>query len=199
MVLTNMKETTKAYLDKKITHTIVTVPTYYNKAQRQATKDTGTIASLAVLRIVNKPTTATIAYGTFNVSLLSIDDGVFEVLATTGDTLLGGEDFDNHVIEHFIREYKKKAGTNVAQNQCTLSKLKKEVKKAKRTLSSQMSTKLEIGSFKNGNDFSKTLTHAKFEELNMDLFHKTMKPIEQVLKDTSLVLTIALRLFLSVV
>ncbi|KAF8761241.1 heat shock protein 70 [Rhizoctonia solani] len=201
MVLTKMKETAEAYLGKKVTHAVVTVPAYFNDAQRQATKDAGTIAGLTVLRIVNEPTAAAIAYGldkkggetqiivydlgggTFDVSLLSIDDGVFEVLATAGDTHLGGEDFDNRVIEHFIREYKKKTGTDVTKNQRAVSKLKKEVEKAKRTLSSQMSTKLEIESFENGNDFSETLTRSKFEELNIDLFRKTMKPVEQVLKD----------------
>ncbi|KAH7333734.1 heat shock protein 70 [Rhizoctonia solani] len=201
MVLTKMKETAEAYLGHKVTHAVVTVPAYFNDAQRQATKDAGTIAGLTVLRIVNEPTAAAIAYGldkkggetqiivydlgggTFDVSLLSIDDGVFEVLATAGDTHLGGEDFDNRVIEHFIREYKKKTGTDVSKNQRALSKLKKEVEKAKRTLSSQMSTKLEIESFENGNDFSETLTRSKFEELNIDLFRKTMKPVEQVLKD----------------
>ncbi|KAG8738378.1 ATPase with role in protein import into the ER, partial [Ceratobasidium sp. 423] len=201
MVLTKMKETAEAYLGNKVTHAVVTVPAYFNDAQRQATKDAGTIAGLTVLRIVNEPTAAAIAYGldkkggesqiivydlgggTFDVSLLSIDDGVFEVLATAGDTHLGGEDFDNRVIEHFTREYKKKTGTDVSKNQRALSKLKKEVEKAKRTLSSQMSTKLEIESFENGNDFSETLTRSKFEELNIDLFRKTMKPVEQVLKD----------------
>ncbi|CAE6541154.1 unnamed protein product [Rhizoctonia solani] len=203
MVLTKMKETAEAYLGKKVTHAVVTVPAYFNDAQRQATKDAGTIAGLTVLRIVNEPTAAAIAYGldkkggetqiivydlgggTFDVSLLSIDDGVFEVLATAGDTHLGGEDFDNRVIEHFVREYKKKTGTDVTKNQRALSKLKKEVEKAKRTLSSQMSTKLEIESFENGNDFSETLTRSKFEELNIDLFRKTMKPVEQVLKDAN--------------
>ncbi|KDN46749.1 hypothetical protein RSAG8_04129, partial [Rhizoctonia solani AG-8 WAC10335] len=201
MVLTKMKETAEAYLGKKVTHAVVTVPAYFNDAQRQATKDAGTIAGLTVLRIVNEPTAAAIAYGldkkggetqiivydlgggTFDVSLLSIDDGVFEVLATAGDTHLGGEDFDNRVIDHFIREYKKKTGTDVSKNQRAVSKLKKEVEKAKRTLSSQMSTKLEIESFENGNDFSETLTRSKFEELNIDLFRKTMKPVEQVIKD----------------
>ncbi|KDN34097.1 hypothetical protein RSAG8_12814, partial [Rhizoctonia solani AG-8 WAC10335] len=200
MVSKRVKETAEAYLGKKVTHAIVTVPAYFNDAQRQATKDAGTIAGLTVLRIVNEPTAATIAYGldkkggethiivydlgggTFDVSLLSIGDGVFEVLATAGDTHLGGEDFDNRVIDHFIREYKK-TGTDVSKNQCAVSKLKREVEKAKRTLSSQMSTKLEIESFENGNDFSKTLTRSKFEELNIDLFRKTMKPVEQVIKD----------------
>ncbi|KAF8310775.1 heat shock protein 70 [Clavulina sp. PMI_390] len=201
MVLSKMKETAEAYLGKKVTHAVVTVPAYFNDAQRQATKDAGTIAGLNVLRIVNEPTAAAIAYGldkkggesriivydlgggTFDVSLLSIDDGVFEVLATAGDTHLGGEDFDNRVMDHFTKLYKTKTGTDVSSNQRALGKLKREVEKAKRTLSSQMSTKLEIESFENGNDFSETLTRAKFEEINMDLFRKTLKPVEQVLKD----------------
>ncbi|CAE6449547.1 unnamed protein product [Rhizoctonia solani] len=202
MVLTKMKETAEAYLGNKVTHAVVTVPAYFNNAQRQATKDAGTIAGLIVLRIVNEPTTAIahglnkkggetqiIVYdlggGTFGVLLLSINNGVFEVLATTSDTHLGGEDFDNCVIDHFVREYKKKTGTNASKNQRALSKLK-EVEKAKRTLSSQMSTKLKIESFENGNNFSETLTRSKFEELNIDLFRKTMKPVEQVLKDANI-------------
>ncbi|CAG7851070.1 78 kDa glucose-regulated protein homolog Short=GRP-78; AltName: Full=Immunoglobulin heavy chain-binding protein homolog; Short=BiP; Flags: Precursor [Serendipita indica DSM 11827] len=201
MVLTKMKETAESYLGHPVTHAVVTVPAYFNDAQRQATKDAGTIAGLNVLRIVNEPTAAAIAYGldkkggesqiivydlgggTFDVSLLSIDDGVFEVLATAGDTHLGGEDFDNRVIDHFVKLYKKKTGTDVSTNLRAMGKLKREVEKAKRTLSSQQSTRLEIESFENGNDFSETLTRAKFEELNMDLFRKTMKPVEQVLKD----------------
>jgi len=201
MVLVKMKEIAEAYLGKKVTHAVVTVPAYFNDAQRQATKDAGTIAGLNVLRIVNEPTAAAIAYGldkkggesqiivydlgggTFDVSLLSIDDGVFEVLATAGDTHLGGEDFDNRVQDYFIKLYKTKTGTDVTGNLRALGKLKREVEKAKRTLSSQMSTKLEIESFEGGNDFSETLTRAKFEEINMDLFRKTLKPVEQVLKD----------------
>ncbi|KAI0042101.1 heat shock protein 70 [Auriscalpium vulgare] len=201
MVLTKMKETAEAYLGNKVTHAVVTVPAYFNDAQRQATKDAGTIAGLQVLRIINEPTAAAIAYGldkkggesqiivydlgggTFDVSLLSIDDGVFEVLATAGDTHLGGEDFDNRIMEHFIKLYKKKTGTDVSTNLRALGKLKREVEKAKRTLSSQQSTRLEIESFEGGNDLSEVLTRAKFEELNIDLFRKTMRPVEQVLKD----------------
>ncbi|KAG1777863.1 heat shock protein 70 family [Suillus placidus] len=201
MILTKMKETAEAYLGEKVTHAVVTVPAYFNDAQRQATKDAGTIAGLNVLRIINEPTAAAIAYGlnkkggesqiivydlgggTFDVSLLSIDDGVFEVLATAGDTHLGGEDFDNRVIDYMVKQYKKKTGTDVTSNLRAMGKLKREVEKAKRTLSSQQSTRIEIESFEDGNDFSETLTRAKFEELNMDLFRKTMKPVEQVLKD----------------
>jgi endoplasmic reticulum chaperone BiP len=203
MVLVKMKETAEAFIGHKVTHAVVTVPAYFNDAQRQATKDAGVIAGLNVLRIINEPTAAAIAYGldkkggesqiivydlgggTFDVSLLSIEDGVFEVLATAGDTHLGGEDFDNRVIDHFVKVYKKKTGTDVTPNLRAMGKLKREVEKAKRTLSSQASTKLEIESFESGNDFSETLTRAKFEELNMDLFRKTMKPVEQVLKDAN--------------
>ena len=175
----------------------------FNDAQRQATKDAGTIAGLNVLRIINEPTAAAIAYGlnkkagesqiivydlgggTFDVSLLSIEDGVFEVLATAGDTHLGGEDFDNRIIDYFIKQYKRKTGTDVSTNMRALGKLKKAVENAKRTLSSQQSTTIEIESFEGGNDFSETLTRAKFEDINMDLFKRTMKPVEQVLKDAN--------------
>jgi len=177
--------------------------TDFNDAQRQATKDAGTIAGLQVLCIINEPTTAAITYGlnkkdgesqiivynlsggTFDVSLLSIDDGVFEVLATAGDTHLGGEDFNNRIIDYFVKLYKKKMGTDITGNLQALRKLKRKVKKAKRTLSSQQSTRIKIESFEDGNDFSKTLTWAKFKELNMDLFRKTMKPVKQVLKDAN--------------
>ena len=201
MVLGKMKEIAENYLGKKVTHAVVTVPAYFNDAQRQATKDAGTISGLNVLRVVNEPTAAAIAYGldktgderqiivydlgggTFDVSLLSIDNGVFEVLATAGDTHLGGEDFDQRIINHFVKLYNKKEGVDVTKDAKTMSKLKREVEKAKRTLSSQMSTRIEIESFHEGKDFSETLTRAKFEELNMDLFRRTLKPVEQVLKD----------------
>ncbi|KAJ3727760.1 heat shock protein 70 family [Lentinula raphanica] len=201
MVLSKMKETAEAYLGEKVTHAVVTVPAYFNDAQRQATKDAGTIAGLQVLRIINEPTAAAIAYGlnkkagesqiivydlgggTFDVSLLSIDDGVFEVLATAGDTHLGGEDFDNRVIDYLVKSYKKDKGIDVSKDLRALGKLKREVEKAKRILSSQQVAKIEIESFANGKDYSEVLTRAKFEELNVDLFKKTMKPVEQVLKD----------------
>ncbi|KAG0203630.1 ATPase with role in protein import into the ER [Mortierella sp. NVP41] len=205
MILGKMKEIAEAYLSKKVTHAVVTVPAYFNDAQRQATKDAGAIAGLTVLRIVNEPTAAAIAYGldkkegertilvydlgggTFDVSLLSIDEGVFEVLATSGDTHLGGEDFDQRLIDHFVKLYKKKyPGKDVTQDLKAMGKLKREAEKAKRTLSSQMSVRIEIDSFHNGNDFSESLSRAKFEELNMDLFKKTIKPVEQVLKDAGL-------------
>ncbi|KAF3933687.1 hypothetical protein ABW19_dt0201178 [Dactylella cylindrospora] len=201
MILGKMKEIAEAYLGKKVTHAVVTVPAYFNDAQRQATKDAGTITGMTILRVVNEPTAAAIAYGldkkggerqiivydlgggTFDVSLLSIDEGVFEVLATAGDTHLGGEDFDYRVIKHFTTQYNKKNNVDITKDLKTMGKLKREVEKAKRTLSSQMSTRIEIEAFHEGNDFSETLTRAKFEELNMDLFKKTLKPVEQVLKD----------------
>jgi len=175
----------------------------FNDAQRQATKDAGTIAGLTVLRVLNEPTAAALAYGldkkgaeskiivydlgggTFDVSLLTIESGVFEVMATSGDTHLGGEDFDNRVIEYLVKKYNKETGVDVNQNQRAMGKLKKAVEHAKRALSTQQSTKIEIESFENGNDFSDTLTRAKFEQLNADLFRKTMKPVEQVLKDAN--------------
>jgi len=203
MVLGKMRDIAESYLGKKVSHAVVTVPAYFNDAQRQATKDAGIIAGLNVMRIVNEPTAAAIAYGldkgdgerqilvydlgggTFDVSLLSIDDGVFEVLATAGDTHLGGEDFDNRVIDYFVKLYKKKNKVDVTKDLKAMGKLKREVEKAKRTLSSQMSTRIEIESFHNGQEFSETLTRAKFEELNQDLFRKTLKPVDQVLKDAN--------------
>ena len=204
MVLAEMKETAEAYLGKKVTHAVVTVPAYLNNVQRQATKDAGTIAGLQVLHVISGSTAAAIAYGlgkkdgksqvlvydlgggTCDVSLLSIDDGVFEVLATAGDSRLGGEDFDNRVIDYLVSVYKKKTGTDVSKNLRAMRKLKREVEKAKRSLSSQKSTRIEIEYFEDRNDFSGTFTRARFEELNMDLFRKTMKPVEQVLKDAGL-------------
>ncbi|CAO2597802.1 Endoplasmic reticulum chaperone BiP [Lemmus lemmus] len=204
MVLTKMKETAEAYLGKKVTHAVVTVPAYFNDAQRQATKDAGTIAGLNVMRIINEPTAAAIAYGldkregeknilvfdlgggTFDVSLLTIDNGVFEVVATNGDTHLGGEDFDQRVMEHFIKLYKKKTGKDVRKDNRAVQKLRREVEKAKRALSSQHQARIEIESFFEGEDFSETLTRAKFEELNMDLFRSTMKPVQKVLEDSDL-------------
>ncbi|AWU78457.1 uncharacterized protein C5L36_0E05100 [Pichia kudriavzevii] len=201
MILGKMKSIAEDYLGKKVTHAVVTVPAYFNDAQRQATKDAGTIAGLTVLRIVNEPTAAAIAYGldkgeeerqiivydlgggTFDVSLLSIAGGAFEVLATSGDTHLGGEDFDYRVVKHFIKVFKKKHNIDISSNPRALAKLKREVEKAKRTLSSQMSTRIEIDSFVDGIDFSEQLTRAKFEELNIELFKKTLKPVQQVLDD----------------
>jgi len=201
-ILTKMKQTAEDYLGEKVTHAVVTVPAYFNDAQRQATKDAGTIAGLEVIRIVNEPTAAAIAYGlnkndgeektvlvfdlgggTFDVSLLTIDNGVFEVVATSGDTHLGGEDFDQRVMNHFIKVFKKKNGKDLRNNDRALQKLRREVEKAKRTLSSSHSAKLEVESILDGVDFSETLTRAKFEELNVDLFRKTLEPVKKVLSD----------------
>nr|ADM83425.1 heat shock protein 70-3 [Panonychus citri] len=204
MVLIKMKETAEAYLGKKVTHAVVTVPAYFNDAQRQATKDAGTIAGLNVMRIINEPTAAAIAYGldkkeseknilvfdlgggTFDVSLLTIDQGVFEVVATNGDTHLGGEDFDQRVMDHFIKLYKKKTGKDIRSDNRAVQKLRREVEKAKRTLSSAHQARIEIESFFDGEDFSEVLTRAKFEELNMDLFKSTLKPVQKVLEDADL-------------
>jgi len=204
MVLGKMKEVAEAYLGTGVTHAVVTVPAYFNDAQRQATKDAGAIAGLTVMRIINEPTAAAIAYGidkkegeknilvfdlgggTFDVSLLTIDSGVFEVVATNGDTHLGGEDFDQRVMEHFIKLYKKKTGKDIRGDNRAVQKLRREVEKAKRALSASHQTKIEIESFFDGEDFSETLTRAKFEELNMDLFKSTMKPVKKVLEDGEL-------------
>jgi heat shock protein 5 len=202
MILGKMKEVAESYLGEPVKNAVVTVPAYFNDAQRAATKDAGTIAGLNVLRVVNEPTAAALAYGldktdqpernilvydlgggTFDVSILTIEDGVFEVLSTAGDTHLGGEDFDNRVISHFAKKYNKENDVDITKDAKTMGKLKREVEKAKRTLSSQKTTKIEIESFHKGKDFSETLTRAKFEELNNDLFKKTLKPVEQVLKD----------------
>lgn len=206
MVLGKMKEVAESYLGEPVKNAVVTVPAYFNDAQRAATKDAGTIAGLNVLRVVNEPTAAALAYGldktgeqkerqvlvydlgggTFDVSILSIENGVFEVQSTAGDTHLGGEDFDNRIINHFVKKYNKDNSVDITKDSKTMSKLKREVEKAKRTLSSQKTTKIEIESFFKGNDFSETLTRAKFEELNNDLFKKTLKPVEQVLKDAKM-------------
>ncbi|AGO11298.1 AaceriACR038Wp [[Ashbya] aceris (nom. inval.)] len=204
MVLGKMKQIAEDYLGKKVTHAVVTVPAYFNDAQRQATKDAGAIAGLNILRIVNEPTAAAIAYGldktedehqiivydlgggTFDVSLLSIENGVFEVQATAGDTHLGGEDFDYKLVRHFLKLFKKKHGVDVSSNAKAMAKLKREAEKAKRALSSQMSTRVEIDSFVDGIDFSETLTRAKFEELNLELFKRTLKPVEKVMQDAGL-------------
>ena len=201
MVLTKMKQIAEDYLGEEVKYAVITVPAYFNDAQRQATESAGEIAGLKVLRIINEPTAAAMAYGldktdgerqiivydlgggTFDVSLLSIDKGFFQVLATAGDTHLGGEDFDYRIIRHFTKVFNKKNNVDINTNLKSIGKLKREVEKAKRTLSSQMSTRIEIEAFFDGIDFSETLTRAKFEELNLDLFRKTLKPVEQVLKD----------------
>jgi endoplasmic reticulum chaperone BiP len=205
MVLAKMKEVAESYLGQTVTNAVVTVPAYFNDNQRAATKDAGTIAGLNVLRVVNEPTAAALAYGldkqsenerqiivydlgggTFDVSALTVDSGVFEVLATAGDTHLGGEDFDNRVINYLVKKFNKAHDTDVTKNPKAMGKLKREAEKVKRTLSSQMSTRIEIENLHEGIDMSETLSRAKFEELNGDLFKKTLKPVEQVLKDAKL-------------
>jgi len=204
MILVKMKEVAEAYLGKEVKNAVVTVPAYFNDAQRQATKDAGTIAGLNVLRIINEPTAAAIAYGldkkakeknilvydlgggTFDVSILTIDEGVFEVLATNGDTHLGGEDFDQRLMQHFLKLIKKKNNVDLSDNQRAIAKLRREVEKAKRSLSTVHQVKVEIESLVDGEDFSETLTRAKFEELNIDLFKKTLLPLQNVLKDSGL-------------
>jgi len=203
MVLTKMREIAEQYLGKDLKHAVVTVPAYFNDAQRQATKDAGTIAGLNVVRIINEPTAAAIAYGldkkgeknvlifdlgggTFDVSLLTIDNGVFEVVATNGDTHLGGEDFDQRVMDYFIKVHKKKTGKDMRKSSRAIQKLRREVEKAKRALSNQHEAKIEIESLFEGEDFSETLTRAKFEELNMDLFRSCLKPLQKVLEDGAL-------------
>ncbi|CAL4948919.1 unnamed protein product [Urochloa decumbens] len=208
MVLTKMKETAEAYLGEKVTHAVVTVPAYFNDAQRQATKDAGAIAGLTVLRIVNEPTAAAMAYGidkvkggaaeekkvlvfdlgggTFDVSVLAIDNGVFEVLATNGDTHLGGEDFDQRVMDHFIKLVKRRHGRDIAGDARALGKLRRECERAKRALSSQHQVRVEVEALFDGVDFSEQLTRARFEELNNDLFRKTMVPVKKAMADAGL-------------
>nr|CDS20284.1 Heat Shock protein family member hsp 3 [Echinococcus granulosus] len=204
MVLSKMKEIAEAYLGTEVTHAVVTVPAYFNDAQRQATKDAGAIAGLTVLRIINEPTAAAIAYGldkkdteknilvfdlgggTFDVSLLTIDNGVFEVVATSGDTHLGGEDFDQRLIDYFVKLYKKKEGKDITKDDRAVQKLRREVEKAKRTLSTEHSTMIEIDNLFEGKDFSEPLTRARFEELNNDLFRSTLKPVMKVMEDSGL-------------
>ncbi|KAK9807024.1 hypothetical protein WJX72_010915 [[Myrmecia] bisecta] len=201
MVLTKMKETAEDFLGKPVKNAVVTVPAYFNDAQRQATKDAGTIAGLNVVRIINEPTAAALAYGldkqgaeqdilvfdlgggTFDVSVLTIDEGVFEVLATAGDTHLGGEDFDHRVMDYFVKLVKKKYGVDISQDPRALAKLRREVERAKRALSSQHQVRVEVESLAEGVDLSEPLTRARFEELNSDLFKKTMGPIKRALGD----------------
>lgn len=204
MVLNKMKEIAETYLGKTVQHAVVTVPAYFNDAQRQATKDAGTISGMSVQRIINEPTAAAIAYGldkkggeknilvfdlgggTFDVTLLTIDNGVFEVLATNGDTHLGGEDFDQRVMQHFIKLLKKRDNIDISVDKRALQKLRREVERVKRTLSSQHQARLEIEGLMDGTDFSETLTRARFEELNLDLFKKTLGPVQKVLEDADM-------------
>lgn len=204
MVLIKMKEVAEAYIGKKVDCAVVTVPAYFNDSQRQATKDAGTIAGLNVLRIINEPTAAAIAYGldkkgassteknvlifdlgggTFDVSILSIDDGIFEVKSTAGDTHLGGEDFDNRLVEHFITEFKRKHKKDIGDNKRALRRLRTACERAKRTLSSTSQANIEIDSLAEGIDFYTSITRARFEELCSDKFRGTLEPVEKCLRD----------------
>lgn len=205
MVLTKMKETAEAYLGKAVTNAVITVPAYFNDSQRQATKDAGTIAGLNVLRIINEPTAAAIAYGldkkvggernvlifdlgggTFDVSILTIEDGIFEVKSTAGDTHLGGEDFDNRMVNHFVQEFKRKHKKDLTSNKRALRRLRTACERAKRTLSSSTQASIEIDSLFEGIDFYTSITRARFEELNADLFRSTLDPVEKSLRDAKM-------------
>ena len=205
MVLTKMRETAEAYLGGQTKNAVITVPAYFNDSQRQATKDAGLIAGLNVLRIINEPTAAAIAYGldkkttgeknvlifdlgggTFDVSLLTIEEGIFEVKATAGDTHLGGEDFDNRLVNHFVQEFKRKHKKDLSTNARALRRLRTACERAKRTLSSSAQTSIEIDSLFEGIDFYTSITRARFEELCQDLFRSTMEPVEKVLRDAKI-------------
>ncbi len=205
MVLIKMRETAEAYLGGEVKDAVVTVPAYFNDSQRQATKDAGLIAGLNVLRIINEPTAAAIAYGldkrsegeknvlifdlgggTFDVSLLTIEEGIFEVKATAGDTHLGGEDFDNRLVNFFVQEFKRKNKKDLSSNARALRRLRTACERAKRTLSSAAQTSIEIDSLFDGIDLYTSITRARFEELCQDLFRSTMDPVEKVLKDSKI-------------
>jgi len=205
MVLTKMKETAESFLGKTVTNAVVTVPAYFNDSQRQATKDAGTIAGLNVMRIINEPTAAAIAYGldkkgkgernvlifdlgggTFDVSVLTIDDGIFEVKSTAGDTHLGGEDFDNRMVNHFVEEFKRKHKKDITSNKRALRRLRTACERAKRTLSASTQAAIEIDSLYEGIDFYSSITRARFEELCSDLFRSTLEPVEKAMRDAKL-------------
>jgi len=205
MVLLKMKETADAYLGTEIKDAVVTVPAYFNDSQRQATKDAGAICGMNVLRIINEPTAAAIAYGldkkvggernvlifdlgggTFDVSILTIEDGIFEVKSTAGDTHLGGEDFDNRLVNHFTQEFKRKFKKDLTTNKRSLRRLRTACERAKRTLSSSAQASIEIDSLYDGADFYTSITRARFEELCADLFRGTLDPVEKSLRDAKL-------------
>jgi len=204
MVLIKMKETAEAYLGQSVKNAVITVPAYFNDSQRQATKDAGAIAGLNVMRIINEPTAAAIAYGldkkgseqnilifdlgggTFDVSLLSIDSGIFEVKATAGDTHLGGEDFDNRLVDHFMAEFKKKYKKDMSSNERAKRRLRTACERAKRTLSSSTQAFIEIDGLFEGIDFTSSITRARFEDLCIDYFKGTLEPVEKVLRDAKL-------------
>merc|ERR1719499_2549610 len=203
-ILTKMKETAEAYLGTKVNNAVITVPAYFNDSQRQATKDAGSICGLNVLRIINEPTAAAIAYGldkkggeknvliydlgggTFDVSLLTIEEGIFEVKATAGDTHLGGEDFDNRMVDFFLQDFKRRHRKDMSTNQRALRRLRTSCERAKRTLSSSAQAHIEIDSLFDGIDFNSTITRARFEDLCMDYFKKCMDPVEKVLRDAKI-------------
>merc|ERR1719347_1980282 len=205
MILLKMKDTASSYLGTTVTDAVVTVPAYFNDSQRQATKDAGTISGLNVLRIINEPTAAAIAYGldkkgssecnvlifdlgggTFDVSILTIEDGIFEVKSTAGDTHLGGEDFDNRMVNHFIAEFKRKYKKDISDNKRAVRRLRTACERAKRTLSSSTQASIEIDSLYEGVDFYTSITRARFEELNADLFRGTLDPVEKSLRDAKM-------------
>ena len=205
MILTKMKTIAEEYLGEKVTNVVVTVPAYFNDQQRQSTKDAGVIAGLNVMRIINEPTAAALAYGmekqntkeqtvlvfdcgggTHDVSVLSIDEGIFEVLATSGDTHLGGEDFDNRLVSHFSDEFKRKHKKDLTVNDRSMRRLRTACERAKRTLSSSAKAAIEIDSLYDGVDFNTSITRARFEDLCGDLFRKSLEPVEKVLKDSGL-------------
>merc|ERR1712149_57229 len=205
MILVKMKEIAESYLGKTVKNAVVTVPAYFNDSQRQATKDAGAIAGLNVLRIINEPTAAAIAYGldkktsgecnvlifdlgggTFDVSLLTIDDGIFEVKATAGDTHLGGEDFDNRLVNPFVQEFKRKHKKDLTGNARSMRRLRTACERAKRNLSSSANASIEIDSLFEGVDFYSSITRARFEDLCADLFRGTLEPFEKVLRDSKI-------------
>merc|ERR1712121_373100 len=206
MVLTKMKETAEAYLGTEIKDAVITVPAYFNDSQRQATKDAGVISGLNVLRIINEPTAAAIAYGldkkkgatecnvlifdlgggTFDVSILTIEEGIFEVTSTAGDTHLGGEDFDNRMVDHFVNEFKRKHKKDIKGNKRALRGLRTACERAKRTLSASAQANIEIDSLFEGIDFYTSITRARFEELCSDLFKGTLEPVEKAMRDAKM-------------
>ncbi|XP_026397860.1 heat shock cognate 70 kDa protein-like [Papaver somniferum] len=207
MVLAKMREIAETYLGSSVTNAVVTVPAYFNDSQRQATRDAGTIAGLNVMRIINEPTAAAIAYGldkkasgvgarnvlifdlgggTLDVSLLTIEDGIFEVRTTSGDTHLGGEDFDNRMVDHFVQEFKRRHNKDISEDPSALRRLRTSCERSKRILSSTTQTTMEIDSLYEGVDFHASITRAEFEDLNKDLFKNCMEPVEKCLADSKM-------------
>merc|ERR1711908_249882 len=205
MVLIKMKEIAEAYLGGDVPNAVVTVPAYFNDSQRQATKDAGTISGLNILRIINEPTAAAIAYGldkkvgaernvlifdlgggTFDVSILTIEEGIFEVKSTAGDTHLGGEDFDNRMVDHFVNEFKRKHKKDMTGNKRALRRLRTACERAKRTPSASAQASIEIDSLFEGIDFYTSITRARFEELCSDLFKGTLEPVEKAMRDAKM-------------